>query len=407
MKLAYVVAGFPKGSETFVYREVAGLKELGHDVEVFAFVGPSASDLQTLSPVAHSLFKETRYIDHVSLPRGLTRSAGSLRAHRLNLSFQQAATAKSNPVVRLARAGAIARRIAGAGFDRIHAHWPYGSQVGALVHALTDIPFGVSIHAHEVVEDNGHFAPLFSQVDVATFCNETAMRHLLKQLPSGTERRCHMVYHGVDLGMFFELPTQPVTGSLHLLSIGRLTAVKKFDRLITLVAMLTQRGLDLRLTLVGGGTDHELLSNLAVRLGVADRVHITGWLPQERVRDHLEQCHLFVLIPDADHNGVPNVVVEAQAAGRPALISPIPAAEEAVCNGVTGWVLSRPDATDEIESILRGLLQNPERLRVMGAAAREHARERFDSQVHIRHLADVLKRGGAQVAAPPAPQLSV
>src|SRR5262245_45867242 len=223
MKIAYVLPTFPKGSETFVYREIAALNRLGVETAVYACARPSEDELCTLSDVARRLAASTHYLEGSELVAGFAHALCSREALHLNREFQRRATLRSHAILRLARAGAIARRLRSEPADRLHAHWPYASQVAALVRVLTRLPLDVGVHAHEVVSDSGHFAPLWPHVEVVHFCNATAMHQLLQQLPAGSDRKCHLVYHGVDLAAFPALPMPPVDGALRLITVGRLS----------------------------------------------------------------------------------------------------------------------------------------------------------------------------------------
>jgi colanic acid/amylovoran biosynthesis glycosyltransferase len=108
---------------------------------------------------------------------------------------------------------------------------------------------------------------------------------------------------------------------------------------------------------------------------------------------------LLLMLVDPDHNGVPNVVLEAQAVGRPAIIGPVPAAAEALDAGRTGFVLSDAGDLDAIGSILLGLRSHPERLAELGAAARARIESQFDESTHARRLAEILATAHARAGS--------
>ena len=87
------------------------------------------------------------------------------------------------------------------------------------------------------------------------------------------------------------------------------------------------------------------LKRLAAELDFSDRLSMPGWVAQESVARFMQEAHVFALLADTEfHDGLPNVVLEAMASGRPVILSPLPAASEAVTSGQEGFVL--PDAQD-------------------------------------------------------------
>jgi glycosyltransferase involved in cell wall biosynthesis len=112
----------------------------------------------------------------------------------------------------------------------------------------------------------------------------------------------------------------------------------------------------------------------------------------------MRQAHVFALLADTSfHDGLPNVVLEAMASGRPVIVSPLPAAGEAVTHGVEGFVLSGADDTAGVIHALRTLQEAPSLLRQLGAAARRRVEMDHDANVQIDRLASLF-RSHAQTA---------
>jgi phosphatidylinositol alpha-1,6-mannosyltransferase len=111
------------------------------------------------------------------------------------------------------------------------------------------------------------------------------------------------------------------------------------DLLIRSLATCHRQGLDFRLSFVGDGENRPRLLALASSLGIGGRVHITGPLggPTE-VRAHLEQSDLFVLPSRAE--GIPRALLEAMAAGLPAICSNVGAMPDLL---PSRWVIPASD----------------------------------------------------------------
>jgi glycosyltransferase involved in cell wall biosynthesis len=98
----------------------------------------------------------------------------------------------------------------------------------------------------------------------------------------------------------------------------------------------------------------------------------------------------------ANHFGIPNVILEAQAARVPVVCSPLPALAELIEEGVSG-VYVREDDVEGLATTLRGLWEEPERRRRLGEEGQRRVAESFDIQRTASTLVDLLG-GGAPTA---------
>jgi glycosyltransferase involved in cell wall biosynthesis len=178
---------------------------------------------------------------------------------------------------------------------------------------------------------------------------------------------------------------------LRILSAGRITPTKGFDRLVRACALAKKEGLDVRLTILGRGNGLEALKTLAAELDFAEELELPGWVAHSEVSGFLARSHVFALLANTDFNdGLPNVVVEAMAVGRPVIVSPLPAAREAVINGETGFILDGVEDYPGFVAALRQLVDGAGAER-MGRAARALVVGRYDARAHIRALAEQLE----------------
>src|ERR1051326_7175668 len=63
LRIAMFVGSFPVISETFIARQIIGLLELGHEVDIYSNSRPAAGDPVHPSVLAHGLLERTTYID--------------------------------------------------------------------------------------------------------------------------------------------------------------------------------------------------------------------------------------------------------------------------------------------------------------------------------------------------------
>jgi glycosyltransferase involved in cell wall biosynthesis len=105
---------------------------------------------------------------------------------------------------------------------------------------------------------------------------------------------------------------------IRLVAAGRLVHEKGFDLLLGAFANILDRKFDVELTIAGSGICEASLKREAERLGIADRVQFCGQVSNPIA---LFRCaSLFVLSSRTE--GIPNILLEAAAAGLPIVCTP-------------------------------------------------------------------------------------
>ena len=159
--------------------------------------------------------------------------------------------------------------------------------------------------------------------------------------------------------------------------------------LIRAAARLVDDGLDLELVLAGDGELRGTVEALAQRHGIADRVRITGWIGNEEVRDELLAARAMVLPSLAE--GLPVVIMEALALGRPVISTYVAGIPELVRPGDCGWLVPAGDV-ESLVAAMREVLETPvERLDEMGRRGHELVRQRHDSRTEAAKLRALLR----------------
>jgi glycosyltransferase involved in cell wall biosynthesis len=123
---------------------------------------------------------------------------------------------------------------------------------------------------------------------------------------------------------------------------------------------------EVRVVIVGSGPEEPALRALAAELGVAERVHWTGF--QEDVSRVLGACDVFVL--SSRNEGMANVMLEAMAARVPVVAAEISGVQDALGavrgRPAAGWIVRAEDApalAAGLDEVLRGLGASPEAVR--------------------------------------------
>ncbi len=102
-----------------------------------------------------------------------------------------------------------------------------------------------------------------------------------------------------------------------------------------------------------------------------------GW--QEQMETAYAESHI-VTLPSFYYEGVPTVLLEAAACGKPMVASDIPGCRAVVIDGINGFLVPPHDPVALAEALLK-LVKDPDLRRKMGAAGRELVLKKFDNQV--------------------------
>ena len=180
----------------------------------------------------------------------------------------------------------------------------------------------------------------------------------------------------------------PIVGS-----VGCLAARKDYATLLDALALLSARGRAFQVALIGDGPEREALEARARTLGIAERVHFLG--ERSDVECLLPGLEVFVL--SSREEGIPNALLEAMAAGRPAIATAVGGTPEVLRDGDTGWLVPA-QAPERLAQALEEALADPGERARRGANAQRYAREALSidamAQRHER-LYEALGRGEA------------
>lgn len=219
--------------------------------------------------------------------------------------------------------------------------------------------------------------------------NSEAVRDYVVNTFGTPARRIAVVYNGVDLSRFLNtvaniqinqelgLPQ----GARVVVTAGRLEPQKRVDRFLRMAQQICAAAEDVRFVVAGDGTLREQLQALAQELGIASRVHFVG--PRNDIPEILARSSVFVLT--SDYEGLPNVVIEAMAAGKPVVTTQGALCRELLqpCNGGIETSSDTPQAL--AESVLR-LLADPAEAQAMGRRGRAYVEREFTVEKMVERV---------------------
>ena len=173
------------------------------------------------------------------------------------------------------------------------------------------------------------------------------------------------------------------------LGAGGLNVHKRFDRFLDVIATLPR---ELPVQAVIAGADRGLLADLEAQmqcLGLENRVRFIGMVPDAREL----MCAADIFLLSSDREGMPNVVLEAMAAGVPCITTRVNGIGDLVRDGATGFVVGR-DINDLAKHVTR-LATDADLRRIMGARARAIIEREFQPERVIPQLWALCERPNA------------
>jgi glycosyltransferase involved in cell wall biosynthesis len=161
-------------------------------------------------------------------------------------------------------------------------------------------------------------------------------------------------------------------GDVVLATASALEPRKNIATILESVALLTRRGVAVRLFIAGEGSLRTELERLSERLGIADRTYWLGYIATPR--DLLLAADVFVLSSVGEAFG--NVLAEAMACGVPIVASRSGGIAEVIDDGETG-LLVPPGTPSAFAEAIETLVRNPVLSQEVATRARERVKERF------------------------------
>ena len=163
------------------------------------------------------------------------------------------------------------------------------------------------------------------------------------------------------------------------------------DVLARAFVKVAQQREDVRLILLGGGSQGAYLRKIFQSGGVEEYVTYGGQISQTELPRWYHMADLYISPSHVDGSSVS--LMEALACGLPCLVSDIPANKEWVFEGVNGWLFRDGDSDQLAEKILAAMNQR-EKLPEIGRASRSEAEKRADWKKNAAALMQVYRSLG-------------
>lgn len=390
-RVAYLVNRYPATSHTFIRREIAGVEAAGLDVDRYTLRASVPGDL------VHPEDRAERGRTRVILGAGVIASfvlVALARPRRFAAAWgaawamgKRAGGGRLRHLAYLAEACALLRRLRRDPVAHLHAH--FGSNpaaVALLCRLLGGPPYSFTVHGSElgVAPETQSFDRKAAQAAFVVAVCEHGRARLATWLGPERAARLRVVRCGVDADFLRDAPP-PMPARRRLVAVGRLSEEKGHAHLIEAAGRLAAEGADFEIAVVGDGPLRGALEERLRARGLEGRVRLLGWLDGAAVRREIAEAQCF-LLPSL-REGLPVVLMEAFALGRPAIASAVGGVPELVQPGRTGWLVP-PGSPEALAGALREALATPpERLAEMGREGRRDVEGRHDARREAARLA--------------------
>ena len=402
-RIAVVVKGYPRLSETFIAQEILGLERRGIGILIVALRKP-------YDPFIHDLHRQIS-AEVMYLPEYVrddpARVARAKRWAEKQPTYAAAKALFEADFKQQPNADRRRRWAQGCVFAHelpedicwIYTHYLHTPCSAARYAAhLSGRPWSFSAHAKDIwTSPDWDLKTKINDAAWGVTC--TAVNEQYLNGLSDDPAKVELLYHGLDFSGFPEPPAQPSprNGSgdpVRLVSVGRAVEKKGYDDLLAALEALPTE-LNWQFTHIGGGELSEALVADAAARGLSDRITWRGAQPREEVIATCQSADLFVLpsklAKSGDRDGLPNVLMEAQSMGLCCLSTRVSAIPELILDGKTG-VLVDPGAADQLAAAMTRLIQAPETRHTLGLAAAERVRSEFSTDPGLDRLAEKFRK---------------
>lgn len=396
--LGYLTSVYARASDTFIRNEVLELRRRGHVVRTYAIREPETEQLVSEEIVAerattlYVLPRHARAAVLATLGLLLTRPARTLAA--LALGWRTGAKGLRARLLQLAyfvEACFLATRFRADGIRHLHVHLEeQPATVGMLAAALSGIPYSMAVHGPYIFRAPVAWAlgEKIARAAFVTCISEFTRSQCMLYAPLEHWPKLHLV-RCAPHPSFLAAEPAPFPDKPRFVWVGRVCAEKGVPVLIEAAATLAREGHAFELELLGDGPLLPAIRARIVRESLESRVRTLGWAGGELVRARLATATALVAPSFAE--GLPVVIMEALALGRPVISTYVAGIPELVETGVDGWLVPA-GSVGALTDALRAALQAPTaELDRLGRAGRERVLARHDVRTEVARLLALLE----------------
>ncbi|PZO21117.1 MAG: colanic acid biosynthesis glycosyltransferase WcaL [Leptolyngbya foveolarum] len=393
MKVAFIVEGFPKISETFVMSQIIGLIERGHEVDVYA-------DSPVNEEVRSGDYKQEDLLNIHYLKNSSDKLSNLFHAFRSStLNFfknPKAISCAWNPkkydeprvfprfLLPLLTTAFIRNS---RDYDIIHCHFGHNGlkaaflkRIGLIDSKVVTTFHGIDLTSYISSFGQDTYARLFEYGNLFLPISERWEQRLIEL---GCDHNKINIHHmGVDCEKFvFKHRNLEENSQVRLISIARLVEKKGIEYAIRAIAQLVKVYPNIHYTIIGDGLLRQNLEDLAKELQIEQQVDFLGWREHREVIDILDRSNILlapsVTSREGDQEGIPVTLMEAMAMGIPVISTWHSGIPELVKDKISGYLVAERDI-DALAQKIECLINQPEVYSSMSLQGRMCVEKSYD-----------------------------
>lgn len=397
MRIAYLCNLYPAVSHSFVRREIEAVECAGHDAFRFS-LRPARADLKddgdlrelqrTEAALARGPLPALIATAILFVTRPLKTLAAGATAYRLS---GPGLKAKLRHLAYFIEAGWLLRRLEPLRIAHLHAHFGTNpAAVATILRAWGGPPFSFTVHGPDEFDAPLSLA-IAAKIEAATFVaaiSRYGRSQLMRWCAPEHWHKIHVIRCGVD-ARFLDAPAPAVRAELNsFLCIARLSAQKGLPLLIAACDRLHKQGERFTVSIVGDGELRRSIEADIHRRGLEGVVTLAGVRSSGEIHDMLLEARALVLPSFAE--GLPVVLMEALALGRPVITTAIAGIPELV-DEECGWLIAPGSEGALVAAMKEALHASAGDLQAKGAVGRERVQRMHDASRNAASLIEAVK----------------
>lgn len=402
LRVGYLTNVYPGVSHSFIRREILALQRAGVMVERFSIrppKGPLPDPDDRAEQARTTVLLDAGAGTILGATLAMLASRPVLFLKALGTALSMGARAGGAGPVRhlayLAEACLLVRLARARNLRHIHVHFGTNpAAVARLAWRLGGPGYSMTVHGPDEF-DAPRALSLPEKIADAAF-TVAISHHGRGQLMRWSDRaawpRIAVVRCGLDRGFLEAAPADhvPKAATPVFLCVARLDPQKGLSLLIEAAARLAADH-DFELRIIGDGAMRAELSRRITELGLGRRIALPGWRSAAAIREELEGALALILPSFAE--GLPVVLMEALALGRPVIATAVAGVPELV-DAECGWLVPSGSEQALAEAMRCALAADAADLAAMGAEGRRRVRAMHDADANARTLARLLAPHG-------------
>ena len=262
-------------------------------------------------------------------------------------------------------------------------------RVAGIAARLAKVPVIIARNGIQLFSNKWKYKKTISIVD-GIITNSKSIQNAYNEFPWMNKKKTTVIYNGLKLRKTIEMHDirkkwDIKKDSLVFVAAGRLTHQKGFDLLIEAASKVKNPSKPFSILIAGAGKDYDQLSNQIIKNKLTNKIKLIGF--QENLDSILKSAD-FVIMPSRQE-GMPNVVMEGMALGRPVFAANVNGVPELMDHMKTGYIFEPLDV-DAISQAIEFAIENykSEKISNWCITAKEHIAKNFTIEKMLDNLED-------------------